>query len=40
MKKYTYKQLKDGSVSVYLNGHWQCFITEGMAKAKKIFENK
>jgi hypothetical protein len=34
---YTYKQLADGSVSVYKNGLWQCFIAS-MELAKKIFE--
>jgi len=40
---YKFKQLKDGSVSVYKNGYWQCFIEAkdgktGMERALSIFE--
>ena len=37
---YTYKLNKDGSVSVYKDGTWQCFIEHGgLERAKKIFES-
>ena len=39
MKKYTYKQLKDGSVSVYQGRIWCCFA-KNMTEAHRIFEPK
>jgi len=39
MKKYTYKQLADGSVSVYQGRIWCCFA-KNMTEARQIFEPK
>ena len=41
MNNYTYKELKDGVISVYKNGLWQCFVTTGgIDRAKRIFETE
>lgn len=41
MNSYTYRELKDGVISVYKNGVWQCFVTTGgIERAKRIFETE
>ena len=38
MKTYSYKELRDGSLSVYIDGSWQCFITPDFARHMGYFD--